>query len=183
MNGSGVVWDQVFCFVITPDQTMDGAVRQALAKIGIPDEHVFTEPIPSDMNTGLDEESDDFLTVLRYAMPDDGGAEGTRSNAWRERLPLVVLRIRDTRSAHKPKTYPPVEFEARFGTSPPEIDLKPDLVELAKDREASFHWKDEEIRAAAYLPLEKLEKRALGQSLGRKARRRVVETAGSGGRN
>ena len=67
------------------------------------------------MVIGLDEESDDFLTVLRYAMPDDGGGDGTRSNAWRERLPLVVLRIRDTRPAHQPQPYPPVEFEARSG--------------------------------------------------------------------
>ena len=84
------------------------------------------------MAIGLDEGSDDFLTVLRYAMPDDGGEEGTRSNAWRERLPLVVLRIRDTRPAHQPQPYPWVEFETRSGTTPPEIDLKPDLITLAK---------------------------------------------------
>ena len=77
-NGSGAVWDQVRTFVITPDKDMDGAVRQALARLGIPDNTVFTEQIPSklgdtNMEIGLDEESDDFLTVLRYAMPDDGG--------------------------------------------------------------------------------------------------------------
>ncbi len=46
-NGSDAVWDQVRTFVITPDQTMDSAVRQALAGLGIPDNHVFTEQIPS----------------------------------------------------------------------------------------------------------------------------------------
>ena len=84
------------------------------------------------MAIGLDEGSDDFLTVLRYAMPDDGGGDGTRSTAWRERLPLVVLRIRDTRPAHQPQPYPPVEFEARSGATPPETALAPDLITLAK---------------------------------------------------
>jgi hypothetical protein len=136
-NGSDGVWDQVRYFVITPDQTMDGAVRQALAGLGIPDNTVFTAQIPSvlgdtNMAIGLDEESDDFLTVLRYAMPDDGGGDGTPSDAWRERLPLVVLRIRDTRPSHQPQPYPPVEFEARFGTTPPETALAPDLITLAQ---------------------------------------------------
>ena len=131
-NGSGAVWNQVRYFIITPDQAMDGAVRQALAGLGIPDNHAFTEQIPSDMRIGLGEESDDFLTVMRYAMPADGGAPSTRSQRWRENLPLVVLRIRDTGPAHIPQLYPPVEFEARSGATPPEIGLKPDLITLAK---------------------------------------------------
>jgi len=136
-NGSGAVWDQVRAFVITPDKTMDGAVRQALVRIGIPDNDVFTEQIPSqlggkNMAIGLDEGSDDFLTVVRYAMPDDGGGDGTRSNAWRERLPLIVLRIRDARPAHQPQPYPWIEFEARSGATLPDIALTPDLITLAK---------------------------------------------------
>ncbi len=136
-NRSSVVWDQVRTFVITPDKTMDRTVRQALVRLGIADNDVFTEQIPSmlgdtDMAIGLDEGSDDFVTVIRYAMPDDGGADGTRSNTWRERLPLVVLRIRDTRPAHQPQPYPWVEFEARSGATPPEIGLTPDLITLAK---------------------------------------------------
>lgn len=83
------------------------------------------------MTIGLAEEADDFLTVLRYAMPDDGGAAGTRSNAWRNDLPLVVLRIRDTRPAHQVQPYPWVAFETRFGTTPPETALAPDLAALA----------------------------------------------------
>jgi hypothetical protein len=135
-NRSRDVWEQVRTFVITPDKTMDRAVRQALARLGIPNNTVFTEPIPSklgdtNMAIGLAEGADDFLTVLRYAMPDDGGGDGTRSNAWRQHLPLVVLRIRDTRPAHQPLPYPPVEFEVRSGATPHEIDLKDDLLALA----------------------------------------------------
>lgn len=136
-NRSGAVWDQVRAFVITPDQAMDSAIRQALARLAIPDKDVFTEEIPAvlgdkEMALGLGEESDDFLTVLRYAMPDDGGEDGARSATWRKRLPLVVLRVRDTRPAHQPQPYPPVEFEARSDATPPEIALKPDLIALAR---------------------------------------------------
>jgi len=107
-NASDAVWEQLRYFVITPDQGMDRTVRQALARLGIPDKAVFTEQIPSalgdlPMAIGLSEASDDFLTVLRYAMPDDGGDDRSRSNRWRERLPLVVLRVRDTRPAHQPQ--------------------------------------------------------------------------------
>lgn len=136
-NRSSAIWDQVRYFVITPDQAMDSAVRQALVRLGIPDEDVFTEQIPTmlgdtNMTIGLDEGSDDFLTVLRYAMPDDGGGDSARSTAWRERLPLVVLRVRDTRPAHQPQPYPPAAFETRFGATPPEIGLKPDLIPLRR---------------------------------------------------
>ena len=135
-NGSSAVWDQVRYFVITPDQAMDGAVRQALGRLGVPDNYVFTEQIPAQlgetaMAIGLDEESDDFLTVLRYAMPDDGGGDGARSTAWRERLPMVVLRIRDTRPAQQPQPYPWTAFESRSRTDPPEIALATDLGKLA----------------------------------------------------
>jgi hypothetical protein len=137
-NGSSAVWNQVRYFVITPDKTMDDAVRHALAGLDIPDQKVFTEQIPSklgvtNVRVGLDEGADDFLTALRYAMPDDGGDDDDDGSiAWRHDLPLVVLRIRDPRPAHRPKpTNPPVEFETRFGATPPETDLKPNLIMLA----------------------------------------------------
>ena len=131
-NRSGAVWDQVRYFVITPDKTMEDAVRQALAGLDIPEEDVFTEKIPSmlgekNMAIGLGEESDDFLTVLRYAMPVDTFL----ANSWRERLPIVVLRIRDTQPVIQPQPYPWIEFEERFGAEQPEIALAPNLLMLA----------------------------------------------------
>jgi len=134
---SGEVWNQLRAVVITPDGSMDAAVRAALLKLGIADTEVFTEKIPSslggiDMALGLGEASDDFLTVMRYAMPFDGGGIGTPSATWRKDLPLVVMRIRDARATHEPQPYPTVEFEARTGTVPPETSLAPDLVSLAK---------------------------------------------------
>lgn len=133
---SGAIWDQVRYFVITPDQTMDTAIRESLNGFGVPDNFIFTEQIPStlgetDMELGLEEGDDDFLTLMRYAMPDDGGGDGARSAKWREDLPLVVLRIRDTRSTHEPQPYEWVDFESRAATDPPEVDLKPQLDALA----------------------------------------------------
>ena len=136
-RGSGAVWDQVRYFVITPDGTMESAVRAALVGLGIPDNFIFAEQIPAQLSDtamafGLDAENDDFLTVLRYAMPDDGGGDDARSTAWREELPLAVLRVRDTRPDHQPQPYAWVDFEARSATDPPEINLKPQLDALAE---------------------------------------------------
>ncbi len=136
-NQSSAVWNQTRAFVITPDKTTDGAVRQALAGLGIADKDIFTEQIPSSlgdtpMAIGLTEESDDFWTALRYAMPDDGGGDGAPSTVWREDLPLIVLRIRDKTPAHQPQPYPWAGFAARSGATPPETALAPDLSTLAK---------------------------------------------------
>lgn len=130
-NKSGSVWDQLRYFVITPNPAMDAAVRQAFIKIGVADEHIFTEEIPgyigsipddpdrycpeaANLRFGLDPQADDFVTVLRYAMPADEVA-GAR---WRERLPLVVLRIRHL--AVEEQSYPWKNFEPRTPSVPPE---------------------------------------------------------------
>jgi len=121
---SGSAFDQIRYFIITPDQFMDEAVRNALHDISVADEDVFTEAIPSDMNVGLDQSADDFTTWIRYAHPVDS----TAADAWRDRLPMVVLRVRDTRSDRQPETYPPVELEER--TAVDEHWLEPDLGSL-----------------------------------------------------
>ena len=51
-NGSSAVWDEVRYFVITPDRTMDHAVRQALVQLGIPHNTVFT------LSRGVNEDSE-----------------------------------------------------------------------------------------------------------------------------
>jgi hypothetical protein len=138
---SHAVWDQLRYFIITPDDDINSAVRDAFADIGIADQHIFTEPIPHDVRPstgetipiriGPDAESDDFLTVIRYAMPDDGGLAGSGSDTWRKDLPLVVLRIRDTQLPDAVRPYPTLVFDERTGTQPPETALQPDLVALA----------------------------------------------------
>ena len=133
---SGSVWDQLRYFVITPNPTMDAAVRDALSKIGIADHDIFTEKIPeyfpSESNPpncpesaalrfGVDQQADDFITLIRYAMPADAAA-GER---WRQRLPLVVLRVRN--EAADQQTYPWEPFEQRTPSNPPETSHASDL--------------------------------------------------------
>ena len=72
--------------------------------MGIPGRDVFTEPIPSrGFTLGLAKSADDFLTLIRYAMPNNLAA----GNAWRHTLPLAVLRIRERPALHRAaKPYP-----------------------------------------------------------------------------
>jgi hypothetical protein len=97
---SGPPWDEIRYFVITPDQSMDEAVRDALHNLGVDETEIFTEGIPESFEgdpvgpLGLDEKAVDFVTLLRYAMPEDELA----ADVWRQTLPLNVLRVRRTGS-------------------------------------------------------------------------------------
>lgn len=118
---SGSAFSQIRYFIITPDKFMDEAVRKSLRNISVAEEDVFTEQIPSDMNVGLGQSADDFTTWIRYAHPVDDIA----ADIWRDKLPMVVLRVRDTRWDWWPRTYPPVELEERSAVD--EEYLEPDL--------------------------------------------------------
>ncbi len=123
---SGGSFGRLRAFVITPDQTMNGAVRRALAGVGIPGKDVFTEPVASKgFRLGLNKPADDFLTVIRYAMPNNANA----ADAWRKTLPLAVLRVRERPSSHRaPKPYPVPVLDAR--TANPEARYSGDLNNL-----------------------------------------------------
>jgi hypothetical protein len=101
---SGASFGRLRYFVITPDRVMNDKVRTALERLGVPDEAVFTEPIPSSFDgtplgpLGLDAQALDFMHGLRYAMPENEQA----AQAWRARLPLTVLRIREAPSSDRP---------------------------------------------------------------------------------
>ncbi|MBE0686506.1 MAG: hypothetical protein IH585_10945 [Anaerolineaceae bacterium] len=134
---SGATFDQQRYFIITPDQFMDKTIRKTLNRISVKQEDIFTEPIPANMNLGLDEAADDFVTILRYAMPEDGGSQGTPSDTWRTDLPLVVLRVRDTKSGRPPMEYPDFTEPQERAISD-EFYLKPDLINLVKA--VSYRW-------------------------------------------
>jgi hypothetical protein len=123
-------WDEIRYFVITPDQRTDEAVRDVLGSLGVDDGEIFTEGIPKTFvgqddrvypygqnpdvgPLGLGEKAVDFLTLLRYAMPEDEQA----ANAWRKSLPLTVLRVRRHSSCLDPKPY-----EDRVADDRPTVD-------------------------------------------------------------
>ncbi len=125
---SGAAFDQERNFIVTPDRNMEVAVRAALGRGATDNAHVFTEPLPPTVRTGVHEQADDFMILLRYSMPFDTGRPGTPSDAWRNSPPLVVLRIRDANQTRNPAPYPPVVLQNR--TANREDWLMPDLDRL-----------------------------------------------------
>jgi hypothetical protein len=104
---SGAPWDQFRYLVITPDKVTDEVVRGVLGTLGVEQDAVFTEGIPATFASapvgplGLGPDSVDFLTLVRYAMPDDEHA----AEVWRKSLPLTVLRVRRPSSSPAPEPY------------------------------------------------------------------------------
>jgi len=131
-NQSGAAFDQERFFIITPDHFMERNMREALLKAGAPDaKNIFVEPVSSTYKAGLHEEAYDFVTWIRYALPD----EKTKGDVWRKDLPLVVLRVRDKNTVRQPEPYPLVVLDMR--TAKPENWLNNDLqklVEAVKER-------------------------------------------------
>lgn len=128
-NKSGNFWNQFRYFIVTPNPAMDSAVRKLFANIGVADNAVFTEkipnhllelpvppPVPDDtaVRFGLHQQADDFVTVIRYAMPVDESS----ADRWRQDLPLVVLRVRNLGAENQTYQWP--GFEKRTPSQPPE---------------------------------------------------------------
>lgn len=122
---SGGSFSQHRVFIITPDQFMDRAVRTSLENTGVPTENIFTEPIPSSMRLGLDEDADDFVQIIRYAMPEDADL----AQKWRQDLPMIVLRVRSKDPSRPPEPYP-ADFAPEPRTANSEIGLMEDLDKL-----------------------------------------------------
>ncbi len=137
---SGGSFNQFRYFIITPDWFMNWEVRQVLHELGVEGKDVFTERIPANVNVGLDANADDFVSGIRYSMPEDGGGDGTPSDEWRHNPTLTLLRIRDPR----PPQWSPERYPAWTGQSPErrtavdEWPLQPDLNHLV--REISAAW-------------------------------------------
>jgi len=117
---AGTAFGQQRYFVITPDESMATAVTAALGRAGVPSSHVFTEPVsPELVRLGLGPEADDLITYMRFAMPENE----VLGEAWRERLPVTVLRIRDTDAAAT-SPFPLPAYEARSWNLDEEAHLK-----------------------------------------------------------
>lgn len=128
-DASGKVFEEDRYFITTPDRFMEEAVREAFSRIRVADADIFTEPIDGTLRVGLDKASDDFYTLIRYAMPSP--KHEAASAAWRANLPLVVLRVRDPRTDRQPVPFDQVETDERMAGEPPEVALAPELERLA----------------------------------------------------
>jgi hypothetical protein len=102
-------------FIITPDEAMDHAVRSALGQMGVPAADIFTEPVSyAGMRLGLNASADDFVSTIRYALPDDPNA----GDQWRNTLPLSVMAVRERSSSTRAaQPFPTSAYAARSVTS------------------------------------------------------------------
>ena len=127
---SGYPFGKTRYFIITPSATTEKAVRRTLQAQGVKDGHIFTQQIPREDDygpigpLGMGENAIDFLTMFRYAVPDDQNA----AQQWRSDLPLTVLRLRAPASLGPVQRYKSLTFEQRKGYS--EADLADDLKNL-----------------------------------------------------
>jgi hypothetical protein len=120
-------WGQQRYFVISPDAGMAAAMTDALVRAGVPADHVFTEPVSPDLvNVGLGPEADDFITYIRYALPEPGYE--VAGEQWRERLPLTILRVRTT--SGEPKPFPIPAYHEKTANFDEREHLKGDLEAL-----------------------------------------------------
>jgi hypothetical protein len=99
-------WGEQRFIVISPDKDMADAMTKKLTNLGIDSNHVFTEPVgflnpnpkPNTgdlVKLGYGPEADDFITYIRYSMPNDIAL----GEQWRKQLPLTILRVRDTKGS------------------------------------------------------------------------------------
>ena len=128
---SGGVWGQFRYLVVTANRQMETRVRQMLSELSVDEKDIFTQAMPSSVTIGLEEEADDFLTLIRYSMPADGGKAGTASDAWRHDPSLAVLRIRATGSDLPLERYPAWGVDSpETRTAESEAYLEADLASL-----------------------------------------------------
>lgn len=112
---SGAAFNQPRYFIITADAVMEQAVTDALLRAGVRDRsHIFTERLSTDLvRPGLDAGADDFMTLIRYADPDNLAA----GNRWRSQLPLAILRVRERDTERRTQSYPQPVRDERIARS------------------------------------------------------------------
>jgi hypothetical protein len=125
---------------------------------------VFTEPVSPDLvRVGLGPEADDLITYIRYAMPEDE----VLGEQWRQRLPLTVLRVRDTRGTVPTNPFPIPAYEERSWNYDERENLTHDLLALVEAVRAEWGQPSAPVLPflSAYLFLDLVGQHCLG-SLG-----------------
>lgn len=118
---SGYSFGQYRYFIVTPSAKTDQAVRGVLQSMGVKNNDIFTEQIPSSDEfgqigpLGMGKRAIEFTTWFRYAMPDPVYKDA--ADQWRSDLPLTVLRIRPIGSDTPVERYGSMIFEQRTARS------------------------------------------------------------------
>lgn len=141
-------WGQQRFFVTTPDEAMADTITDALEGLGVDEKHVFTEPVgiknPDEpenetplVRLGYGAGADDFITYMRYSMPNDL----TLGEQWREQLPVAVLRVRERNGDEAVKPYPIPEYEGKACPTDEPAELGDDFDKLVEAVKA--YWGQE----------------------------------------
>ena len=111
---SGAAFNQRRAFVISTDKGMAHEMTDAIVRARVSDkDEVFNEPVSSSIaRLGLGAEADDFMTIIRYAQPDDEDA----AEAWRQGRPIAVLRVRD-RNTNAAEPWPKPVYDPKTARS------------------------------------------------------------------
>jgi hypothetical protein len=131
-------WGQQRFFVITPDKDMADAMTDTLKSVGVDPSQVFTERVSPDLvRLGYEPEADDFITYIRYSMPNDI----VLGEKWREQLPLTIFRVRDfsSNTAYEPFEIP--KYEKKEGKFDEPTELGDDLERLVN--EVKKYWRQD----------------------------------------
>jgi hypothetical protein len=143
---SGAAFDQQRFFIITADAALGRQLSEALLAAGLPDKRqIFTLPVPASFaRLGLSSAADDFITLMRYAVPQDKVA----GDKWRQELPLAVFRVRNSSSLLPAEPFAMAVREKREAR--PELKLTQDvdnLLTAVKQKWGQMDAKDSQFKS------------------------------------
>lgn len=146
---SGTAFNRQRYFIITPDAVMQRDMTEALVRSGVAERNeIFTEPVsPEVARVGLGADADDFITLVRYAHPENEEA----GELWREQLPLVVLRVRDKNTTRPTEPWPAPAYDEKTAFS--ELGLQGNHAELVEA--VRQHWGQPEAPVGSFQSLQR----------------------------
>lgn len=122
-------FDQLVAFITTPDPELASNVKAKLLQSGLGGHQIFIEQIPETMQLGLGAQADDFVTLLRYALPSPVAT--ALAAEYRENLPFAVMRVSPVQPKEVVDGFSAKAYAVRGGVS--EEHLTPALRNLANE--------------------------------------------------
>ena len=125
-NQMGEAWGSaVVVYISTVNSALANSIKQDAVDQGIPGDSIFIEPIGDNVKNGTDSNSDDLITLIRYAVPEDAD----QGQAWLQDVDKNILVYRVTANDSTVTRYVKNEYTRRSGNF--ELHLEEPLNELA----------------------------------------------------
>ncbi|MBF0281708.1 MAG: hypothetical protein HQM07_03990 [Zetaproteobacteria bacterium] len=112
-------------FITTPNQTLASALITNAIQSGMNSNNIFVEPLGSQLVTGRDALADDFISLIRYALPENT----TAADAWRSAVAQNVRVYRVSLPTIAAQPYPQPAYTTRQSLD--ESGYQPALNELS----------------------------------------------------